>query len=145
MPWTLILAVAATACAATYLFKLCVGLSVGPSAVAEGPACAGRSERRSLLRTKMRCQANLVPVNGPKPSMKARLINISDYGALVGVGLPLEVGSDTLITIPSLSLTGAARVRHCKRKAFHYAIGLEFKGPLRRAEKGEWTISTQSR
>ena len=102
---------------------------------------AGCRERRSLMRIKLRCRGTLTVLGGPAADLSALCANISDNGALVLVNQPLPLGLEAILNIPALKLVGVGRVRHCHRKRLRYAVGLEFYGPLRRADMGRWTFT----
>jgi hypothetical protein len=66
-------------------------------------------------------------------SMRTRAVDISDYGAKLIAGKPLEVGKTVHLLIPEMGLTGRVVVRHCTGQLNGYALGLEFIGPPSRS------------
>ena len=92
---------------------------------------------------KVSCRATLSGIGGQIQGLPVRCANMNDYGALILADRALPTGSDVMLNIPSLKLVGVGRVRHCRRGFLRYAIGLEFNGPVRRAESGEWTFIQQ--
>lgn len=141
MPWLTIIGLIASLSAGTILLRLCLRSAAVSSA---STASVGqRADRRALWRMKVTCGATLSGIRGPQ-DLPARCANVSDYGALILVSQPLDVGLQVVLRIPSLRLTGVGRVRHCRRKILRYAVGIEFNGPLRRSDVGEWTIRKQT-
>lgn len=63
-------------------------------------------------------------------AVKARIMNISDTGAAVKSGVPLEYGSLVHLEIRRFRLYGTAYVVRCATKLASYVAGLEFKGRL---------------
>ena len=98
-------------------------------------------EKRASLRTKVNCRASL-EVTGDVRGRAAtvRCANISEYGALVLSAAALEPGTAIVLRIPALRLMGIGKVRHSTKRRSRYALGLEFKSALQRAELGDWTV-----
>lgn len=138
MPWLTIITIVASVSALTILLRLC--LRIAATSLAPVAVVGQRADRRTLWRMKVNCRATVAGISGTPSSLPARCANISDYGALLLAGEALDVGSQIVVNIPSLRLMGVGRVRHCRRKLLRYAVGIEFNGPLRRSDVGEWTI-----
>src|SRR5271157_2807758 len=144
MPWPTIIVAIASLTTLSILLRLCwrlVATSPSPAAV---NALGQRADRRSLSRMKVSCRVTLTGIHGGPFDLPARCADLSEYGALILVRQPLEPGTEVVLRFPSLRLIGVGRVRHCRRRIFRYAAGIEFNGPLRRADAGNWTILKQT-
>jgi len=143
MSWLTIVATIAWLSTVTILLRVCLRFAATSSASTAVQAVGQRIDRRALWRSKVYCRGTLAGVRGTPHDLPARCANVSEYGALILVGQPLETGLEVVLTIPLLRLIGIGRVRHCQRRILRYAVGIEFNGPLRRADAGEWTIRKQ--
>jgi len=143
MIWLLIVACLASILGVTTLLVAYVRPLATTSLAGGVQALEGRQERRSLLRMKISRRGTLAGIGGQLQDLPVRCANISDYGALVLAKQALQPGCDVILNIPSLMLVGVGRVRHCRRRFLRYAAGIEFNGPLRRAESGDWTFTQQ--
>ena len=140
MPWLTLVTIVASLSAVTILLRLCLGYAMSSASTA---VVGQRTDRRAFWRTKVNCRATLAGINGTPHDLPARCADVSEYGALVVVHQPLDAGLQVVLSIPSLRLIGVGRVRHCRRRILRYAVGIEFNGPLRRSDFGEWTIRKQ--
>ena len=124
------------------LLRMCFKLATGSDSVRAAGASAPTNEKRGFLRMKTNCRATLALLDASDrgPSLPVRCANVSEYGALILSGRPLDSGATVVLTIPSLRLTGIGRVRRCARRRFRFLVGIEFASALRRTELGEWTI-----
>ena len=141
MPWLTIIPAIVSLAAVTLLFRVFLRLAM--TALASGSTVGQQINRRALWRMKVNSRATLTRIHEHPGELAARCVDLSDYGALVLLGRPLEPGCEVVLRIPSLRLMGTGRVRHSHRKIIRYAVGIEFSGPLRRAEVGDWTIRKQ--
>lgn len=88
----------------------------------------------------MRFQAT-VGILGSKSVARTTGEDINDFGVQLRSWKPLDPGTQVVVKIASLQLIGIGRVRRCTPSGFHYAVGVEFNGPLRRWDLGSsWTV-----
>ncbi len=65
---------------------------------------------------------------GRRQSTNVQGIDLSESGMMVESPVPVEVGSYIQMDAEGFGFCGEAIVRHCRRRAFKYVIGLEFRG-----------------
>ena len=96
------------------------------------------AERRSLARYPIKSKANVTWLSGQDQGrcLAARGVNMSEGGAMIRAGDPIEPGSAVWLDFADLRLNGGARVAHCTKGTFRYSIGLRFSGPLFRSLRG---------
>jgi len=143
MPWPTIIVAIASLTTLSILLRLCWRLAATSPSPAGVNALGQRADRRALLRMKVNCPGTAAGIHGGSLDLPVRCADLSEYGALVLVKQPLDPGTEVVLRIPWLQMIGVGRVRHCRRRMFRYAVGIEFNGPLRRADVGSWTIRKQ--
>jgi hypothetical protein len=70
------------------------------------------------------------PPEGGSQAVVGRARNISVQGMLVLVDRPVEVGTLVQLESSDFRLAGIAVVRHARRQALNWLVGLEFGGGL---------------
>lgn len=63
-------------------------------------------------------------------------VDLSESGMLVESPVPVEVGAHVQMDADDFGFSGTALVRHCRRRASMFLIGLEFRGPRSKPPRG---------
>jgi curved DNA-binding protein len=70
--------------------------------------------------------------HGQRQFCNVQGVDLSESGVMVESPVPLIVGTHVQMDADVFGFSGEAFVRHCRRRASKYLIGLEFRAPLRK-------------
>jgi hypothetical protein len=115
-------------------------LATSPHTVPSTLAIGGRIDRRGLARLRIHCAGHLAVLGTEGVGIAVRCRDISDWGVLVTTPRPFLPGAAVVVRIPSVKLMGIGQVRHCRKRLFRYAVGIEFNSPPLRTPCGDWTV-----
>jgi len=99
-----------------------------------------RENQRTRRRSKIGFRAQLYWEGCSTGSLTARGVDFHENGALVLAKRPAAPGTLLFAQFDTFNLAGFAYVRHCRKKRFRYAIGLEFRGALLREHMSGWGV-----
>jgi PilZ domain-containing protein len=97
------------------------------------PTTTAGAEKRRLQRVPVNSSVVLTWwENGVERRAKARLIDMSDYGAQIRTSKPLSPGAVIFLQAPKLGMTCGAYVRRCSAKGMSFMVGVELKAATMR-------------
>ena len=68
--------------------------------------------------------------------IRAQCTELSDEGARIECGDPIDLGTRVYLQAPAHGLMGTASVRYCRRSGLKHIVGLLFSAPASQADQG---------